>query len=64
MTKGELHRLERRVEELSEAIELCHPSLDADILENIHAELDQITDALETTFDTAVKRERRLKSVT
>jgi hypothetical protein len=47
MTKGELQKLSDRVDEIDQTMDLCDSNRDADILDNLEAELDEIMKQLE-----------------
>jgi prefoldin subunit 5 len=63
LTKGELQRLNERIDEIEQLAELCHPDRDADILETLYAELDQMIKTLEASRAIALKNERKLRIV-
>ena len=46
MTKGELFKIKARITEISEAIDLCDGDRDADVLENLTLELENIVKKL------------------
>lgn len=59
MTKGELHVISKRVDEINVAIELCDPDWDADVLDNLQDELTQIIGMLEASIGLAKQDERK-----
>lgn len=42
MTKGELHALSVRVDEINNTLDLCDPDHDSDVIENLERELSQL----------------------
>lgn len=63
LTKGELHKIEKRVEELENIIELCDPGRDDDILANSESELDEIVNVLEKSYKAARIKEVGLRLI-
>lgn len=47
MSKLELETIQNRVDEIDQIIDLCDPHWDADVLENLELELEQIIFKLE-----------------
>lgn len=53
LTKIELLAFDKRVDEITFIAELCHPSFDADVLDALDAELNDISNILETSLEEA-----------
>ena len=59
LTKGELNKIEKRIEVLSEIIDRCDPDRDADVLANVEMELDMHVETLQKSYDVAKRNERK-----
>lgn len=58
MTKGELFKLDKRIDEINEALDLC-TNYDDDVRENLEKELDEIENKLELSMKKAVNMEMK-----
>lgn len=63
MTKGELHKISKRIDELDLIMDMCDPDRDADVLDNCEAELDKIVKVLEKSERAARINESGLKLI-
>lgn len=50
LTKGELYKIEKRVDEIESTLEICHEIHDADVIENLLFELDEIVLMVENSL--------------
>lgn len=50
LTKGELYKIEKRVDEIESTLEICHEVHDADVIENLLFELDEIVLIVENSL--------------
>lgn len=58
LTKGDLYNLEKRVDAINEALDLCGDN-DQDIFDNLQRELDYIVNILEVSLGNTKKRKKR-----
>ncbi len=58
LTNGELDRLSARIDEINRTIDICDEDRDADVLDNLDIELDQIIEQLEISYELAKRAER------
>lgn len=58
MTKLELILTERRIDKISEILDLCCPDKDSDVIDNLMFELDTIIEELEQSKNEAILREK------
>jgi hypothetical protein len=59
LTKGELVQISKRIDEISEAIDLCTPGFDDDVLDNLDAELEALEARLKASLTLALELEGR-----
>lgn len=62
LTNGELHKIEREIEEIDETIELCDADRDADVLEHLESRLEELILILEQSMELAKRAERNAVS--
>jgi hypothetical protein len=53
LTKGDLHKISKRIDELDLIIDLCDPDHDDDVLANADAELGELVAILESSYSKA-----------
>jgi hypothetical protein len=51
MSNYDLRKISNRLDDISTAIELCHPDFDSDVLSNLEIELAQIIQTLEASIE-------------
>lgn len=56
MTKGEIHKIDKRVDEINSIIELCSNPNDYDVLETLQKELDSYIELLERDLKNEKRR--------
>ena len=56
LTKRELNKLSKRVDEISNIIDLCDEDKDSDIIDNLCLELESIIATLEQSKDNALRK--------
>lgn len=56
LTKGELSNYEQRIYEIEKAIDLCDSDRDADVLDNLDKELNEIEKILKKSLKKQVKK--------
>lgn len=61
LTNGELWALEKRIDEISEIIDLCGDS-DQDVIDALDAELSEIQRTIKTSLALALKHERKVSN--
>ena len=61
LTKGELDRIDRRIEEITVAIALCESPWHDDVLDNLENELRQLVATVEDSL-AEIKRGKRMKT--
>lgn len=56
LTKRELNKLNKRVDEISNIIDLCDDNKDSDIIDNLCLELESIVATLEQSKDNLLRK--------
>ena len=58
LTKGDLYNLEKRVDEIQKALDLCGDN-DQDVYDNLERELDHIVAVLKESLNNTKKRKKQ-----
>ena len=60
MTKGEIHVISKRLDQINEAADLCDASKDFDVLQNLHIETSDLLEVLELSLSNIPTKEKDL----
>lgn len=63
LTKGELRKISKRIDEIDSILELCDDTYDGDVIENLESELEYWCEVLESSEKLARRREIGLRLV-